>query len=91
MSWTLIVLDYQFVRRNTVEQDDEDIDHEAVRQKEYLEKTVISLKNQLSQVEHQNKSNNLKMFRENKELLRDIARLKKEINDLKQFRVKIID
>ena len=65
--------------------------NEVVRQKEYLEKTVLSLKNQLSQVEQQNKSNNLKMFRENKELLREIARLKKEINDLKQFRMKIIE
>ena len=64
--------------------------NEVVRQKDYLEKTVLSLKSQLSQVEQQNKSNNLKMFRENKELLREIARLKKEIHDLKQFRVRIL-
>ena len=69
---------------------DSSTQNEVVRQKDYLEKTVLSLKSQLSQVEQQNKSNNLKMFRENKELLREIARLKKEILDLKQFRVRII-
>jgi len=63
--------------------------NEVVRQKDYLEKTVTSLKCQLSQVEQQNKSNNLKMFKENKDLLREIARLKKENQDLKAYRVKI--
>ena len=58
---------------------------EVVRQKDYLEKTVISLKSQLSQVEQQNKSNNLKMFRENKALLQEISRLKKEIKLMKHI------
>ena len=70
------------------EQDaDSSTQSEIVRQKDYLEKTVLSLKSQLSQVEQQNKSNNLKMFRENKELLREISRLKKEIHESKKFRV----
>ena len=88
------VLGTKFVPGETGEVDTETGDsstqNEVVRQKDYLEKTVLSLKSQLSQVEQQNKSNNLKMFRENKELLREIARLKKEILDLKQFRVKLI-
>ena len=87
------VLGTKFVPGETGEVDtesDSSTQNEVVRQKDYLEKTVLSLKSQLSQVEQQNKSNNLKMFRENKELLREIARLKKEILDLKQFRVKII-
>ena len=87
------MLGTKFVPGETGEVDtesDSSTQNEVVRQKDYLEKTVLSLKSQLSQVEQQNKSNNLKMFRENKELLREIARLKKEILDLKQFRVKII-
>ena len=88
------MLGTKFVPGETGEVDTETGDsstqNEVVRQKDYLEKTVLSLKSQLSQVEQQNKSNNLKMFRENKELLREIARLKKEILDLKQFRVKLI-
>ena len=40
--------------------------NEVVRQKEYLEKTVVSLKNQLSQVETLNKSNSAKMLKENR-------------------------
>lgn len=87
------VLGSKFVPGETGEVDteaDSSTQNEVVRQKDYLEKTVLSLKSQLSQVEQQNKSNNLKMFRENKELLREIARLKKEILDLKQFRVRII-
>lgn len=63
--------------------------NEVVRQKDYLEKTVMSLKCQLNQVEQQNKSSNLKMFKENKELLKEIARLKKENHDLKAYRVKL--
>ena len=87
------MLGTKFVPGETGEVDtesDSSTQNEVVRQKDYLEKTVLSLKSQLSQVEQQNKSNNLKMFRENKELLREIARLKKEILDLKQFRVRII-
>ena len=63
--------------------------NEVVRQKDYLEKTVMSLKCQLNQVEQQNKSSNLKMFKENKDLLKEIARLKKENHDLKAYRVKL--
>ena len=63
--------------------------NETVRQKDYLEKTVVSLKNQLSQVEQQNKTNSAKMLKENKSLLQEIARLKTELKDVKKFKAKL--
>ena len=63
--------------------------NEVVRQKEYLEKTVLSLKNQLNQVEQLNKSNSAKMLKENKILLREIDRLKKEVIESKKFKAKL--
>ena len=44
-----------------MEQDDEDIDHEAVRQKEYLERVVASQKHQLKQMEKLHKLTHSKM------------------------------
>ena len=86
-SWTLIVLDYQFVRRNTVEQDDEDIDHEAVRQKEYLERVVASQKHQLKQMEKLHKLTHSKMVKDNKLLLDEIAILKREMTDMRKYKI----
>ena len=87
MSWTLIVLVYQFVRRNTVEQDDEDIDHEAVRQKEYLERVVSSQKHQLKQMEKLHKLTHSKMVKDNKLLLDEIAILKREMTDMRKYKI----
>ena len=87
MSGTLIVLDYQFVRRNTVEQDDEDIDHEAVRQKEYLERVVASQKHQLKQMEKLHKLTHSKMVKDNKLLLDEIAILKREMTDMRKYKI----
>ena len=62
---------------------------ETVRQKDYLEKTVLSLKSQLSQVDQQNKTNSAKMLKENKALLQEISRLKAELKDVKKFKAKL--
>jgi len=75
---------------HTTEQDTELSEKtETVRQKDYLEKTVLSLKSQLSQVDQQNKTNSAKMLKENKALLQEISRLKAELKDVKKFKAKL--
>ena len=75
------------MRRNTVEQDDEDIDHEAVRQKEYLERVVASQKHQLRQMEKLHKLTHSKMVKDNKLLLDEIAILKREMTDMRKYKI----
>ena len=75
------------MRRNTVEQDDEDIDHEAVRQKEYLERVVSSQKHQLKQMEKLHKLTHSKMVKDNKLLLDEIAILKREMTDMRKYKI----
>ena len=65
------------------------MDNEAVRQKEYLEKVVSSLKNQLKQMEKLNKLNSAKMLRDNKVLLNEISFLKTEMMEMRKFKAKL--
>ena len=74
---------------NTLNEDEETTDNEAVRQKEYLEKVVTSLKNQLKQMEKLNKLNSAKMLRDNKVLLNEISLLKKEMFEMRKFKAKL--
>ena len=70
-----------------MEQDDEDIDHEAVRQKEYLERVVASQKHQLKQMEKLHKLTHSKMVKDNKLLLDEIAILKREMTDMRKYKI----
>ena len=70
-----------------MEQDDEDIDHEAVRQKEYLERVVASQKHQLRQMEKLHKLTHSKMVKDNKLLLDEIAILKREMTDMRKYKI----
>lgn len=70
-----------------MEQDDDDIDHEAVRQKEYLERVVASQKHQLKQMEKLHKLTHSKMVKDNKLLLDEIAILKREMTDMRKFKI----
>ena len=70
-----------------MEQDDEDIDHEAVRQKEYLERVVSSQKHQLKQMEKLHKLTHSKMVKDNKLLLDQIAILKREMTDMRKYKI----
>ena len=70
-------------------EDDDSMDNEAVRQKEYLEKVVTSLKNQLRQMEKLNKMNSAKMMRDNKVLLNEISMLKIEMLEMRKFKAKL--
>ena len=73
----------------TLNEEEETTDNEAVRQKEYLEKVVTSLKNQLKQMEKLNKLNSAKMLRDNKVLLNEISLLKKEMLEMQKFKAKL--
>ena len=75
------------VRGNTVEQEEETINHEGVRQKEYLERVVASQKHQLKQMEKLHKLTNSKMIKDNKVLLNEIAILKREMNDMRKYKM----
>ena len=71
-----------------VEQEEEDtINIEGVRQKEYLERVVASQKHQLKQMEKLHKLTNSKMIKDNKVLLNEIAILKREMNDMRNYRI----
>ena len=71
-----------------VEQEEEDtINIEGVRQKEYLERVVASQKHQLKQMEKLHKLTNSKMIKDNKVLLNEIAILKREMNDMRRYRI----
>ena len=75
------------MRGNNVEQEEDDIDHEAVRQKEYLERVVASQKHQLKQMEKLHKLTNSKMIKDNKILLNEITILKREMTDMRKFKI----
>ena len=88
------------------EQEDDTREEEAARQKEFLEKVVISQKGQLRQLEkvknidtsqhyglcanaQVQKLNSAKMLRDNKVLLKEIDTLKREMVEMKKFKVKL--
>lgn len=80
----------KYVSGNAAIHEEEDtMDNEAVRQKEYLEKVVSSLKNQLKQMEKLNKLNSAKMLRDNKVLLNEISLLKTEMMEMRKFKAKL--
>ena len=68
------------------QEDDTSIDHEAVRQKEYLERVVASQKHQLKQMEKLHKLTYSKMVKDNKVLLDEISILKREMTDMRKFK-----
>ena len=70
-----------------IEDEEENVDSEAVRQKEYLEKVVSSQKHQLRQMEKLHKLTYAKMLQDNRHLLTEIALLKKEMTELRKFRM----
>ena len=75
------------MRGTNVEQEEDDIDHEAVRQMEYLERVVASQKHQLKQMEKLHKLTNSKMIKDNKILLNEITILKREMTDMRKFKI----
>ena len=62
---------------------DPDIYSEYVSQKKYLEKSVGMLKKNLQKDNDIHKQDNLRIMRENVELIKEINRLRKEIHDIK--------
>ena len=88
------------------EHEEESREEETARQKEFLEKVVVSQKGQLRQLEKVGDGENLalfylnippkvqklnsaKMLRDNKVLLKEIETLKKEMMEMKKFKVKL--
>jgi hypothetical protein len=84
--------------------EEEPKEEEATRQKEFLERVVVSQKSQLRQLEKLQKLNCVKMMRDNKVLVRhysalfhvslqmllkEIETLKKEMVEIKRFKVKL--
>ncbi|CAL8278556.1 unnamed protein product [Lota lota] len=58
---------------------DEDIQRENARQRDYLEKTVSSLKDQLAKDSELQRQKNLKLMRENVSLIQEINELRQEL------------
>lgn len=69
-----------------MEEDQDNVGDENVRQKEYLEKVVVSQKHQLKQMEKLHKLTYSKMLQDNKHLLAEIALLKREMTELRKYR-----
>merc|ERR1719169_77911 len=65
---------------------DQDIQKEYQRQKEYLEKSVESLKRKLQKDSEVHRQDNMRVMQENVSLIREINDLRKEINFLKHER-----
>merc|ERR1719262_2131766 len=65
---------------------DQDIQKEYHRQKEYLEKSVESLKRKLQKDSEVHRQDNMRVMQENVSLIRGINDLRKEINFLKHER-----
>merc|ERR1719262_1506514 len=65
---------------------DQDIQKEYQRQKEYLEKSVESLKRKLAKDSEVHRQDNMRIMQENVSLIREINDLRKEINFLKHER-----
>ncbi|KAG1658747.1 hypothetical protein FOA52_000860 [Chlamydomonas sp. UWO 241] len=62
---------------------DGDLEREATRQREYLERTVDSLKRKLAKDSELHRSDNLRVMQENTALIREINELRREIRGLK--------
>merc|ERR1711977_32952 len=65
---------------------DSDIQREYNRQREYLEKSVESLKRKLAKDSEVHRQDNMRIMQENVSLIREINDLRKEINFLKHER-----
>merc|ERR1712070_672908 len=65
---------------------DQDIQKEYQRQKEYLEKSVESLKRKLQKDSEVHRQDNMRIMQENVSLIREINDLRKEINFLRHER-----
>merc|ERR1712139_621222 len=65
---------------------DSDIQREYNRQRDYLEKSVDSLKRKLLKDSHVHHSDNTRILQENVALIREINDLRREINYLKHER-----
>ena len=79
---------FQFVTSglSTDELDEDKVDNETVRQKEYLERVVSSQKHQLKQMEKLHKLTYNKMLQDNKHLLSEISLLKKEMTEIRKYK-----
>ena len=71
---------------STDELDEDKVDNETVRQKEYLERVVSSQKHQLKQMEKLHKLTYNKMLQDNKHLLSEISLLKKEMAESRKYK-----
>ena len=71
---------------STDELDEDKVDNETVRQKEYLERVVSSQKHQLKQMEKLHKLTYNKMLQDNKHLLSEISLLKKEMTEIRKYK-----
>merc|ERR1712185_721010 len=65
---------------------DSDIQREYNRQREYLEKSVESLKRKLAKDSEVHRQDNMRIMQENVSLIREINDLRREINYLKHER-----
>ena len=71
---------------STDDLDEDKVDNETVRQKEYLERVVSSQKHQLKQMEKLHKLTYNKMLQDNKHLLNEISLLKKEMTEIRKYK-----
>lgn len=64
-------------------EEDADLEREAARQREYLEKTVDGLKRKLAKDSELHRTDNLRIMQENTALIKEINELRREIRALK--------
>lgn len=64
-------------------EEDGDLEREASRQREYLEKTVEGLKRKLAKDSELHRTDNLRIMQENTALIKEINELRREIKSLK--------
>lgn len=67
----------------SVPEQDSDLEREAARQREYLERTVESLKKKLAKDSELHRTDNLRIMQENTALIKEINELRREIKQLK--------
>ena len=70
--------------RDDVENVDDDIQKEYQRQREYLERTIESLKHKLHKDMESHKSDNMRIMQENVSLIKEINELRREIKQERQ-------
>ena len=61
-----------------------DIQQEYSRQREYLERTVASLRNKVNKDQQLHRSDNVRIMQENVALIKEINQLRRDINVVKQ-------